>query len=266
MSKNDEYITLNLQPFLMPGAIVLSSLILSLGIYLGLNKISLNVSGTTNTTGTVTNTTQTGTGEETIETAATKIGLSAETITSCVTALTTDAIVKQHMTDGDAAGISGTPGFIIGKVNGDQVEGLRIKGAFPFSTFQEILDAYLSNDQAKITEIGSREDTSTPGTKLFPASTTSISNAGKLGDTSKNVAIVEYTDLDCFFCQRNHKEVFPTVKSDYIDSGKIFYVTKHYPIVSLHPDAENKALAAECVRASNGDAKYYEYVDLFLKR
>lgn len=270
MSKAEEYFTIDLKPLIVPATIIISSVIISASILGGLNNIASSLktgsqivagSNTDTTTGDSETTT-----EETISTAADKLALDTNKILSCVSNNETKNVVDTHLNDGTAAGIAGTPGFIIGKINGNTVEGLRVKGAFPFSTFEEIVNAYLNNDTAKLAEIAAEDDTNEPGTKLFPSATTSIVDSGKMGSDINKVAIVEYTDLDCFYCQRNHKEVFPTVKSQFIDTGKILYVTRNYPIDGLHPDASNKAKAAECVRKEYGDEVYYQYIDLFLKR
>ena len=39
---------------------------------------------------------------------------------------------------------------------------------------------------------------------------------------------------------------FPELKTKYIDTGKVYYVFKDFPIVQLHPQAELAAQAAEC--------------------
>ncbi len=270
MSKAEEYLTIDLKPLIVPITIIISSIIIAASILGGLNNIasslktgSLAVAGSNTDTKTEDSGTTT---VETISTASDKLGLDTNKILSCVSNNETNTIVSTHLSEGTAIGIAGTPGFIIGKINGNNVEGLRVKGAFPFSTFEEIVNAYLNNDTAKIAEISSQEDTGEPGTKLFPAATTSIADSGQIGSALNKVAIVEYTDLDCFYCQRNHKEVFPTVKSQFIDTNKILYVTRNYPIDGLHPDASNKAKASECVRKEYGDEVYYQYIDLFLKR
>lgn len=55
------------------------------------------------------------------------------------------AEVTADMNDGSAAGISGTPGFIIGTLDEDgNVDGEIVSGAQPFSTFQAAIDRQLN--------------------------------------------------------------------------------------------------------------------------
>jgi len=67
-----------------------------------------------------------------------------------------------------------------------------------------------------------------------------------LGDPNAPITIVEYSDYGCPFCRRYTTSTFPTIKEQYIDTGKVFYVYKDLPIVDNHPQAAFAAEAAEC--------------------
>ena len=47
--------------------------------------------------------------------------------------------LQKDSTDADSLGISGTPGFVIGKVLGDQIDGIRIVGAVPYTVFDSTI-------------------------------------------------------------------------------------------------------------------------------
>lgn len=66
-----------------------------------------------------------------------------------------------------------------------------------------------------------------------------------LGDENASIAIVEFSDFQCPFCARYHQQTFAAIKRDYIDTGKIRYVIKDYPL-GFHPEAIGAALAANC--------------------
>ncbi|MCA9386106.1 DsbA family protein [Candidatus Dojkabacteria bacterium] len=84
-----------------------------------------------------------------------------------------------------------------------------------------------------------------------------------LGDKSKvKVALVEFSDYECPFCKKFHTETFDQIKADYIDTGKIAYVFRDFPLSFHDPLATKQAMAAECVQDLAGDNKYYEYSDL----
>ncbi len=98
------------------------------------------------------------------------------------------------------------------------------------------------------------------------ASTTNIKDSPYLGNRdSAKVAIVEFSDFECPFCQRHFQQVFPDIKKNYIDSGKIIYAFKNYIAVPSHnPIATTEAYAALCVRelSGNSNQKFFDYHDL----
>lgn len=78
-----------------------------------------------------------------------------------------------------------------------------------------------------------------------------------LGDSDAPVTMIEFSDYQCPVCQRFHAEVFPTLKSKYIDTGKMKLVYRDLPLTSIHPNAYPAALAAECAKDQGGDDMYY---------
>ena len=80
------------------------------------------------------------------------------------------------------------------------------------------------------------------------AATTQVSLDGDdpvLGSENASIAIIEFSDYECPFCQRFFTDVFPRLKTAYIDSGKVRYIARDYPL-SFHPQANNAAYAANC--------------------
>jgi protein-disulfide isomerase len=61
-------------------------------------------------------------------------------------------------------------------------------------------------------------------------------------------AIVEFADFQCPFCGGYARDTFPAVKREYIDTGKIEYAFRHFPLKRSHPHAVAAADAAECAR------------------
>lgn len=66
-----------------------------------------------------------------------------------------------------------------------------------------------------------------------------------LGNTDAKVHIVEYSDLECSYCKSFHANTFSKIKENYIDTGKVTFEYKHYPLY-FHPDAQKAAEAVEC--------------------
>ena len=81
-----------------------------------------------------------------------------------------------------------------------------------------------------------------------------------LGDPSAPLTIVEFSDFECSYCRRFHKQVMPQLKRDYIDTGLVRFVHKDLPL-PFHPHALPAAAAARCAGEQN---RYWElYSSLF---
>lgn len=51
-----------------------------------------------------------------------------------------------------------------------------------------------------------------------------------LGRADAPVTIVEYASLTCPFCRKFHLTTFPQLKRDYIDTGKVRFILREFPI------------------------------------
>jgi len=88
----------------------------------------------------------------------------------------------------------------------------------------------------------------------------SIDNNAVRGDKDAKVTIVEFSDFECPYCGKFFTETFPQIKAKYIDTGKIAYVFRSFPL-SFHKNARPASLASECVKAEGGDDAYWKYHD-----
>lgn len=83
-----------------------------------------------------------------------------------------------------------------------------------------------------------------------------------LGPADAPVTIVEYSSLTCPHCAAFEQNVFPMLQSQYIDTGKVRFVSREFP---LDVRAASGSMLARCI--ANGDApKYFEVVDMLFKR
>ena len=94
-----------------------------------------------------------------------------------------------------------------------------------------------------------------------PAETTSatisIDDDPVLGDKNAPVTLIEFSDYECPFCKRHFDQVYPEIKKDYIDTGKVKLVYRDYPL-DFHPNAQKAAEASECAHAQG---KFWEMHD-----
>jgi protein-disulfide isomerase len=67
-----------------------------------------------------------------------------------------------------------------------------------------------------------------------------------LGNKDAPITMVEFTDYQCPYCQRFHKNTFGELKKNYIDTGKVRFYSRDLPLVDSHPDALRAAQAGRC--------------------
>src|SRR3989344_8516599 len=76
-----------------------------------------------------------------------------------------------------------------------------------------------------------------------------------LGDKKAPVTIVEFSDFQCPYCARFRQQTFDQIKQEYIDTGKVRFVYRDFPLSSIHPMAQKAAEAAEC---ADEQGKFWE--------
>jgi protein-disulfide isomerase len=76
-----------------------------------------------------------------------------------------------------------------------------------------------------------------------------------LGKEDAPLVLVEYTDYQCPFCQRFHNDTFAQIKANYIDTGKVRFVSRDFPL-GFHENAMRGAVAARC---SAEQGKYWDF-------
>ena len=82
-----------------------------------------------------------------------------------------------------------------------------------------------------------------------------------LGSSDAKVTVVEYSDFQCPFCQRFFNDTYLEIKSKYVDSGKVKFEYRHFPL-SSHQNAEQAAVASECALRQG---KFFEYHDVLFE-
>ncbi|MCS7039028.1 MAG: DsbA family protein [Anaerolineae bacterium] len=171
---------------------------------------------------------------ERIKAAAVELGLDGEAFNRCFDEQTAIPLIVEDYREGQALGIRGTPNFVI---NGHWVQGL-----LPLSDFVSILDALLA--QAETGSLPEYVITVTPS----PTPDTDFADEPQppLGDANAPVLIVEFSDYQCPFCLRHFQQTMPKLREQYIDTGKVRYVFKDFPLDSIHPQARKAAEAANC--------------------
>ena len=83
-----------------------------------------------------------------------------------------------------------------------------------------------------------------------------------LGPANASVTITEYASMTCPHCAAFNADVFPKIKSEYIDTGKIRYVFREFP---LDIKAAAGSMLARCIAKDDG-GKYFAASSLAMQR
>lgn len=164
-----------------------------------------------------------------------KLNLDKSKFNSCLDSGEKATAVSKDLADGTTAGVNGTPAFF--------VNGRIISGAVPFEQFKTVIEEEL---QGTVSTAVIRQ-------------TLDVGNLPPLGRADAKVTLIEFSDYECPFCERHFTQTEPQIKKDYIDSGKVKFYYRDFPLSSIHPGAQK---AAEAARCANDQGKYWEYHDL----
>ena len=80
------------------------------------------------------------------------------------------------------------------------------------------------------------------------------------GNQNAEISIVEFGDYQCTFCYKFHQNTLNIIKFDYIDSGKINYVYRDFPL-----NGYDSILAAEATYCANDQENYWQYHNLLFE-
>jgi protein-disulfide isomerase len=82
-----------------------------------------------------------------------------------------------------------------------------------------------------------------------------------LGKPDAAVTITEYASMTCPHCAAFNANVFPKIKEEYIDTGKVRYIFREFP---LDIKAAAGSMLSRCI--ANGDAqKYFAVTDMLFR-
>jgi protein-disulfide isomerase len=119
------------------------------------------------------------------------------------------------------------------------------------SKTQEI-DYLISDDNTRLVHLDTMDLTKDPNDAI------TIAGRPVRGNPAAKVTVVNFDDLECPYCARMHKELFPATIAHYGD--KVRFVYKDDPLTDLHPWAMHAAVDANCLGAQSTPA-YWTYVD-----
>ena len=78
-----------------------------------------------------------------------------------------------------------------------------------------------------------------------------------LGNKNAKIIVIEYASMTCIHCANFHKEVYPKIKENYIDTNKIKFIYRDFPL-------DKQALFGSVLAKCAPKEKYFDFVKLIL--
>ncbi len=176
---------------------------------------------------------------------ADSLDLDTKQFQSCLKEKKFADLVSTDIDNGSSFSVSATPTFF--------VNGRMLVGAQPYSLFREMIEQELSGNRSPLTE-----DEASGAAQMEVAK----GHLPVLGNDDAKITIIEFSDFQCPFCKQFYTDTLPQLKSEYLDTGKAQLTFRHYPLTSIHPNAETAHRASEC---ANEQGKFWEYHDLLFE-
>ena len=176
------------------------------------------------------------------------LGLDTDAFVTCLESGETAAQVQAEIEQGDAAGVTGTPAFF--------VNDWFISGAQPFEVFQQTIEAALRGEHPAPTP-----------TPLPPGATILDPNPEQPGYTyggdaycgseEAEIILAEFVDFQSPENRQHFLEEWPELKKEYVDTGKVRLMVKHFPALD-HIQGFTAAQAAECAGQQRAFCSMYD--------
>ena len=95
-----------------------------------------------------------------------------------------------------------------------------------------------------------------------PFAGTVTDSGGYTGDVIEGAAdapvtVIEYSSLTCPHCASFHKTFYPKLKEEFIETGKVRFIYRDYPL-------DNVAVAASIIARCGGEKRYLPMIDVLL--
>ena len=126
---------------------------------------------------------------------------------------------------------------------------------------------YNNSSKNNVTINGNTPNQQPPQQQPIGSVKVSVDDDAVLGDKNAPVTLIEFSDYECPFCKRHFTDVYPQIKKDYIDTGKVKLVYRDFiAVLSHNPLATSEAMAAQCAKEQGQDSAYFKYHDEIFKR
>ena len=84
-----------------------------------------------------------------------------------------------------------------------------------------------------------------------PVDMVTTTSRATLNNGHPTVALVEFADYQCPYCERFESETVQRIRSEFVDTGRVAYVFRHFPLDTIHTNARHASEIAECAARQN---------------
>ncbi len=156
-----------------------------------------------------------------------------EEFSQCLSGGKMAAKVQEDFQLGASIGVNGTPATFI--------NGVLVSGALPYANLKQVIDAILNGQSVDSFDFLKDQTTG----QVVKVTMPDLPNVVWQGNSKAKVSVVEFSDFQCPFCLRFEPQIKQMLQ-EYGD--KIRFTYRHFPLSSIHPEAEKAAEAYECAK------------------
>lgn len=79
-----------------------------------------------------------------------------------------------------------------------------------------------------------------------PEEPVSLFGAPVIGSIKAGVAVIAFSDFECPFCGVFARDTYPRLHRELIETGRIAFAFRHFPLTTIHPLARRAAASSVC--------------------
>lgn len=132
---------------------------------------------------------------------------------------------------------------------------------FAIDSLKKIAGVTLMASAIALTGCGDKNATSGGGSGSADRTQYEVEGDHAIGNPNATVTVVEYASVTCGHCANWHNAVWPTLREDYIDTGKVRFVFREFPTQPVRL-AEVGFMIARCA----DEDKYFGNIGLQFER
>lgn len=187
---------------------------------------------------------------------AEQLDLDIDAFQSCIDGGTKDQVIAEAIDEARGHGFGGTPSFLF--VVEETGESYQLVGAQPYEKFADWIDTLAAGEVPSDAVADSDGGGEGGGDGEIPYWATAeglapdpdhagytIAGDQYRGDADAKVVVIEFSDFQCPFCGRHTSNTQPLLDEQFVESGDVRWVFKHFPL-NIHAQAPAAGVAAEC--------------------